>query len=50
VGPAAAQAPGYDFEIGPSDEIAHMYPLRVDGLVRRLSREDGIIEVLREGP
>jgi hypothetical protein len=39
---------GYDFEIGLSDEIAHVYSLKVDWLVRRLSREGGILEVIRE--
>ena len=39
---------GIDFEIGLSDEIAHVYSLKVDGLVRKLSRQDGILEVVRE--
>lgn len=39
---------GYDFEIGLSDEIAHVHSRKVDGLVRQLSREDGVLEVLRE--
>lgn len=39
---------GYDFEIGLSDEIAHVYSLKVDLLVRKLSRADGILEVVRE--
>jgi hypothetical protein len=39
---------GYDFEIGLSDEIAHVYSLKVDGLVRKLSRQAGILEALRE--
>ena len=32
---------GYDFEIGLSDEIAHVYSFKVDWLVRRLSRQAG---------
>jgi hypothetical protein len=39
---------GIDFEIGLSDEIAHVYSLKVDWLVRRLSREDGVNEAFRE--
>jgi len=39
---------GYDFEIGLSDEIAHERSAKVDRLVRKLSREDGVNEVLRE--
>jgi len=39
---------GIDFEIGLSDEIAHVYSLKVDGLVRKLARQDGILEALRE--
>ena len=39
---------GYNFEIGLSDEIAHVQSLKVDMLVRKLSREDGIIEVFRD--
>ena len=39
---------GYDFEIGLSDEIANERSAEVDRLVRKLSREDGIQEVLRE--
>jgi hypothetical protein len=39
---------GYDFEIGLSDEIAHVNSLKVDGLVRKLSREGGVLEVVRE--
>ncbi|AOT04340.1 hypothetical protein [Arthrobacter sp. U41] len=39
---------GYDFEIGLSEEIAHVYSLKVDWLVRKLSREDGVIEAFRE--
>ena len=39
---------GYDFEIGLSDEIAHVYSFKVDLLVRKLSREGGVLEVLRE--
>jgi len=39
---------GYDFEIGLSDEIAHVHSLKVDGLVRKLSRENGVLEVFRE--
>lgn len=39
---------GYDFEIGLGDEIAHERSADVDRLVRQLSREDGINEVLRE--
>lgn len=39
---------GYDFEIGLSDEIAHVYSLKVDWLVRRLSRKAGVLEVVRE--
>ena len=39
---------GYDFEIGLSDEIAHVYSLKVDWLVRKLSRQDGILEIFRE--
>lgn len=39
---------GYDFEIWLSDEIAHVWSLKVDWLVRRLSREEGVLEVIRE--
>ncbi len=39
---------GIDFEIGLSDEIAHVYSLKVDGLVRKLARQDGILEAVRE--
>ncbi|MET4136476.1 hypothetical protein [Pseudarthrobacter sp. PvP090] len=39
---------GYDFEIGLSDEIANERSAEVDRLIRKLSREDGIHEVLRE--
>ena len=39
---------GYDFEIGLGDEIAHERSADVDRVVRELSREDGIHEVLRE--
>ena len=39
---------GYDFEIWLSDEIAHERSFKVDGLVRRLSREDGVNEAFRE--
>lgn len=39
---------GYDFEIWLSDEIAHVWSLKVDWLVRRLFREEGIIEAYRE--
>lgn len=39
---------GYDFEIGLSDEIAHVYSLKVDWLVRRLSSKAGILEAYRE--
>ena len=39
---------GYDFEIGLCDEIAHVYSFKVDGLVRKLSREGGVLEVVRE--
>jgi hypothetical protein len=39
---------GYDFEIGLSDEIAHVYSFKVDLLVGKLSRQDGVIEVFRE--
>ena len=39
---------GIDFEIGESDEIAHVYSLKVDGLVRKLARQDGILEAVRE--
>lgn len=39
---------GYDFEIGLSDEIANVYSLKVDWLVRRLSSKAGILEAYRE--
>ena len=39
---------GYDFEIGLGDEIAHERSADVDRLVRQLSGEGGINEVLRE--
>lgn len=39
---------GYDFEIDLGDEIAHERSAKVDRLVRKLSREDGVHEVLRE--
>ncbi|MDP9983689.1 hypothetical protein J2W14_003112 [Pseudarthrobacter oxydans] len=39
---------GYDFEIGLGDEIAHERSADVDRLVRQLSGEAGINEVLRE--
>ena len=39
---------GYDFEIGLGDEIAHERSADVDRLVRELSGEAGINEVLRE--
>ena len=39
---------GYDFEIGLSDEIAHVHSFKVDRLVRRLSRQAGILEAYRE--
>ena len=39
---------GYDFEIGLSDEIAHVYSIKVDGLVRKLSRQAGVLEAFRE--
>lgn len=39
---------GIDFEIGLSDEIAHVYSLKVDWLVRRLSSKAGILEAYRE--
>jgi hypothetical protein len=39
---------GYDFEIGLSDEIAHTQSAKVDRLVRKLSGEKGVTEVLRE--
>lgn len=39
---------GYDFEIGLGDETAHERSADVDRLVRELSREGGINEVLRE--
>ena len=39
---------GYDFEIGLGDEIAHERSAEVDRLVRELSGEDGVNEVLRE--
>lgn len=39
---------GYDFEIGLGDEIAHERSADVDRLVRELSGEDGIHEVLRD--
>lgn len=39
---------GYDLEIGLGDEIAHEWSGKVDRLLRRLSREDGVHEVFRE--
>jgi hypothetical protein len=39
---------GIDFEIGLSDEIAHVNSLKVDWLVRKLSHEGGVLEVFRE--
>ena len=39
---------GYDFEIGLSDEIGLVWSFKVDWLVRRISGEDGVVEVLRD--
>ena len=45
---SAASRAGHDFEIGLGDELAHARSAEVDRLVRELSGEDGINEVLRE--
>lgn len=39
---------GYDFEIDLGDEVASERSAKVDRLVRKLSRENGVSEVLRE--
>lgn len=38
----------YDFEIGLSDELAHPRSAEIDRLIRKLSSEDGVKDVLRE--
>ncbi|MDP9982577.1 hypothetical protein J2W14_001969 [Pseudarthrobacter oxydans] len=48
IGDVRDEPGGYDFEIGLGDEIAHERSADVDRVVRKLSREDGILEVLRE--
>lgn len=39
---------GYDYEIWLSDEVAHTRSAKVDRVLRKLSREEGVEEVIRE--
>lgn len=39
---------GYDFGIWLSDEVAHRRSAKVDRVLRRLSREKGVEEIIRE--
>lgn len=39
---------GYDYEIWLSDEVAHIRSAKVDRLLRKLAREEGVEEVIRE--